>query len=174
MSEIKVKLGQELLGKTKFNGHWTVKQLHDELMKFQDQDAASETPKIASMERFYLKIYGWYDPAIIDNTTPKCSYCPDNPSFRRYQDYNELLNEKDRVLVLTSKYNDFKEYEIYCAYYADKQSDDSSIEIKSKDKKSDGYVKTHDDSTTVIELCGTKKTLLGRIKQRLFEKDLCM
>ena len=174
MSEIKVRVGQELIGKARFNGYWTVKQLYDELMRFQDLDAMSESPKIASMETFYLKIYGWYDPAIINTHTSKCSYCPDNPSYRRYHEYNELLNEKDKVLVLRSNYNDFREYEVYCAYYADRQTDGNSIGIKAADKESEGYVELHEDFTTVIELYGTKKTFWDHIKEKFLKKDLCM
>ena len=174
MNNVKVRIGQEPLGKIKFTGYWTVRQLYKELMKIQDSDAASESPKIASMQTFFLKIYGWYNPEIIDKNTPKCSYCPNNPSFSRYHDYNELLNEKDQVLVLKSKYNDFKEYEVYCAYYADKITDDDSTEIKCANKESEGYVKVHDDSSTVIELYGTKKGLWDKIKEKLFKQELCM
>jgi hypothetical protein len=75
---------------------------------------------------------------------------------------------------LKSKYNDFKEYEIYCAYYADKVTDDDSTEIKCANKESEGYVKVHDDSSTVIELYGTKKGVWDKIKEKLFKQELCM
>ena len=57
MNDVKVRVGQELLGFYVLKDEWTVKELYDALMHIQDVDAASEMPKINSMEKFYLKIY---------------------------------------------------------------------------------------------------------------------
>lgn len=159
MSEIKVKVGKELLGESLFIEEWTVGDLYGKLMEMQDKDAASEKPMIASMQKFYLKIYGWYNPELVKDHS-RCTYCPDNPSYRRYQDYNHLLNDKEQVLVLVSNYNDFREYDVYCSYYSDKRTN-------TKEVKKNGCM-------TVVELCGTKKTFLDKIKERLLSKELCM
>jgi hypothetical protein len=119
-------------------------------------NAASENNNIVNMEKFYLKIYGSYDPAITKGRS-KCSCCPDNPSYDRYQNYNELLDNKAPVLVLVSHYNDFREFEVFCAYY-----DDASIDNDNKNR----YGK--------IELWGTKKTFWDHIKARIFGKEMCL
>ena len=160
MNDVKVKVGKELLGFYVLKDEWTVKELYDALMHIQDTDAASEMPKINSMEKFYLKIYGWCNP---DITKPhsRCSCCPDNPSYRRFHDYNQLMNDKERVLVLESDYNDFREFEVCCAYYVNKLDETYLPPIKP-------------DTKTLIEVYGTRKTFWSKIKERLFSKELCM
>lgn len=169
MKDMKVRVGQELLRSATFVGNWNTKKLHETLLEMQDADAASDNPRIAKMGIFYLKIYGHYPDEIIDKDTPKCVYCPDNSAYSRYHDYNELRDEKEKVLVLKSEYNDFREYDICCAYYSDKKTLDRSIVMK------EGEVNVNeDDATTVIELYGTKKSFWDKVKEKLFHKEFCM
>ena len=156
MSSIKIKLGSELIGRHTFNKEWNVKELYDILMLLQDKDAASDDPSISKMKYFYLKLYGYYDPKIVKNQyVHKCVYCPDNPLYNRFQDYNELVDDKENVLVLKSQYNDFREYEICCAYYTDRENSKS-------------------DKKYTMELYGTKKSIFDKIKSKLFGKEMCL
>jgi hypothetical protein len=160
MREVKVRVGKELLGFAVLKDEWSVKELYEALMHIQDTDAASENPKINSMEKFYLKIYGWYNPEITKDHS-RCTCCPDNPEYRRFHDYNQLMNDKEQVLVLESNYNDFREFDIYCSYYVNKLDESYVPPVKP-------------DAKTLIEVYGTKKTFWDRIKEKLFAKELCM
>ena len=114
------------------------------------------------MDHFYLKIYGWYDKDIVKNIN-SCEFCPNNPSYRRYHDYNKLLNKKDNVLVLKSDFNDFCDYDVYCSYYSDKRTNSvSNVDVTNPSM----------NNITIVELYGTKKTIWNKIVGKVFNKDM--
>ena len=165
MSNLKVRVGQELLGTIEFPTYWTVEELYEELMKIQDQDAASENPRIAKMETFYLKIYGDCNKDIFKDYDA-CEYCPNNHIYKKYHEYNALLNKKDRVIILKSSYNDFRDFDIMCAYYTDQKTSPVMSTYSSKKELKLPH--------TLIELYGTKKTFWDKIKNKIFYGDLCV
>ena len=139
---MKMNIGKFFIGSFELNENWEVDELYENILKLKDKDAITPPeeggPKLKNYKYFYLKIFGPYNEKITNNFR-KCECCPNNPSYYRFMDYNELLNKKQKVLVIKSKYFDFREYEIYSSYYSDEKLldniNDSYIEIRA-DKKS--------------------------------------
>lgn len=139
-----INIGEKFLNKKCVNDEWNGKELYNILMEFQDADAASGNPKLPKMENFYLKIHGWCNEKILDEHNP-CKACPKNSEYSRYDNYNELIgyDNKETVVVLKSKYHDFREFKIFCAYYSTKEY--------------------KDEYKTMFELYGNPKTLWNKI-----------
>lgn len=111
------KIGDRLLLNFKMNPGWNKKDLYNTLI---DEIGSKVSPMDQKKYgKFFLKIRGYYDKAIIQNEQ-ECDACPYNYIYKAYNDYNVLRDEKEPVLVLSSKYVNFKEYDIYAAYFTDK------------------------------------------------------
>lgn len=119
-------LGEQLLCSFKLEKGWKKKDLYNKLM---EQMNLVENPESninadgtfkhkQSYDRYYLKIFGNYDESLLPKSL-KCLSCPYNDEYRKYDDYNELRDEKIKVIVLASSYADFRKYIIKCAYYTD-------------------------------------------------------
>lgn len=116
----KLKIGEVLLYSFRLDNDWTKKDLYNELIKkskvpLSDEDSTRNT----LYDKFFIKIYGNYDESILQNSY-KCYSCPYNDEYRKFDDYNELRDEQEKVLVLVSRYLDFRDYKIYCSYFSDK------------------------------------------------------
>lgn len=119
-------IGEEKILGFKLNENWTKADLHDNLIILINRIEIN--PK--NYTTFYLKLFGKYDKSIIDcideeENNVGCFCCPNNPKYEKYWQFNQLKNDKVPVLVLVSKYIDFKDYSIYAAYYTDKISNES-------------------------------------------------
>ena len=128
MNDAVKKLGDICLLELRLPTPWVKKNLWKTLM---DTKGAMENPfNTASYSRFFMKIRGEYDPAIIP-VEFHCKACPYNFTSRRYHDFNELREEKEAVLVLVSNTFDFREYDIMCSYFTDKleMKDAPNIEL---------------------------------------------
>lgn len=139
---MKLDTGKFCIGSFELQEGWTAKDLSEGILSLADEDAMRSEeeggPVLKNFKNFYLKIYGPYDHKIVSHVR-KCEYCPNNPEFYRFMDYNELIDEKQEVLVLKSNYFNFKEYKVVCSYYSDKKlmknMNDTYIELRA-DKKS--------------------------------------
>lgn len=122
------KIGDELLLSLKLADNWTKDKLHNLLM----DTIESMEINTKKYDVYYLKLFGKYDKRIInlneDEEIP-CECCPNNLKYEKFWEYNQFKDEKIPVLVLVSKYIDFREYSIYAAYYADKMEDGNNIEL---------------------------------------------
>lgn len=139
-----IQIGEKFINRKVVNEKWDGKDLYKVLMEFQDADAASENPMIKKMQCFYLKIHGYCNEKIIEHFDP-CKACPKRQGYERFNNYNELIgfDNKEVVIVLKSKYNDFRDYKIFCAYYSSKEY--------------------NDDYMTMFELYGNTKTFFDKI-----------
>lgn len=109
--------GKELRTFTELKEGWGRKDLYNALMQ-NIKDSISASINLQKYKYFYLKIYGDYDKNIVSDFSP-CACCPKNPEYYRYDSYNEILDNKISVLVLKSKYPDFRSYKVECSYYID-------------------------------------------------------
>lgn len=140
---MKLDTGKCCIGSFELQEGWTAKDLSEGILSLADEytfmsNEEDRESRLKNFKNFYLKIYGPYNYKIVSHIR-KCDHCPNNPEFYRFTDYNELINEKQEVLVLKSKYLNFKEYKVICSYYSDKKSmkgtNDTYIELRA-DKKS--------------------------------------
>ena len=126
-------IGEVCLLSFKLEGEWTKEQLSQKLMDEIAAYAGGSQELSKGMDKFYLKIKGYRDENIIPEEE-YCYACPRRSSYRKYDDYSQLRATKQPVLVLTSDYVDFKDYEIMCSYYTDVATSgddkyDNNIEI---------------------------------------------
>ena len=127
----KIKIGDILLYSFKLEDGWNKKDLYKKILEKNNQvlseDKSGKKIKnnfFRAYDKFFIKIYGHYDKSILQNLH-KCYSCPYNDEYRKFDDYNELRDEQETVLVLSSKYSDFRDYRIYCAYFSDKLEGES-------------------------------------------------
>jgi hypothetical protein len=98
---------------------WDKKKLSNALIDNIAAFAGGADELSKGMDKFYLKIRGYRDESIIPENM-HCTACPNNSSYRKYDDYNGLREEnKQPVLVLESDFVDFREYGIVGSYYTD-------------------------------------------------------
>lgn len=122
------KIGDELLLSLKIADNWTKDKLHSLLMDTLESMEINQK----KYDVYYLKLFGTYDKRIINLTDDEeisCEFCPMNPKYEKFWEYNQFRDEKIPVLVLMSKYIDFKEYGIFAAYYTDKVKDGNTMEL---------------------------------------------
>ena len=118
---------------------WTRGDLYSQL---KDNILRSDTPKglDTKYSKFYLKIIGSYDESLTEDCI-ECRRCPNNPNYAIYSDYNELEDDKDRVLVLESNKSLFNQYSVKASYYTnrmlarDASQNGKSLVVLSADKK---------------------------------------
>lgn len=100
-----------------FIGKWNGK----ELMKrnpFNNQECIASEPALADhYSKYYLEIHGWHDRDICK--TIDCHTCKSKGVSM--DKYNVLANDKEDVLLLTSDYPDFRDYQIMGTFYMDRE-----------------------------------------------------
>lgn len=136
------KIGEETLFKFHLNDNWTKEDLYDhlnmEIISRLDENGnyLDYHKSLSKLYRtFYILIYGDYDKSIVTDEDP-CLVCPNNHIYKKYHDYNQLLDQKEKVLVLKSHFHDFRSYDIHAAYYTNilskqkKEDSDYNIELR--------------------------------------------
>ena len=121
-----IRIGERSLLTFKLESGWTKTNLYSKLM---DEIASHLDSSHRKYGKYFLKIRGHYDKALLQNEV-MCDACPYNPAYRCYHDYNTLRDEKEQILVLSSKYIDFREYDIYASYFTDKLDIEDSDNIE--------------------------------------------
>lgn len=129
MSEFKT-IGDERIDYFELKGEWTKKELYNLLMErmntYENKD---------DYDLFYLKLFGKYDNSIIEEINDECKLCPNNERYLKYWDYNQLKNERINVLVLASRYIDFREYDVFASYYTDDDENrENNVELWGRKK----------------------------------------
>lgn len=72
-------------------------------------------------DMYYMRIYGYYDPRLCDDNRAYELSSMNNHITRELTKFNRLKNDTDRVLLLRSKYKDFRVYEAISVYTSDKR-----------------------------------------------------
>lgn len=78
---------------------------------------------------YYMRIYGYYDPRLCDDNRAYELSSMSNHVTRELTKFNRLKNDTDKVLLLRSKYKDFRTYEAISIYTSDKRITDNNSSL---------------------------------------------
>ena len=80
-------------------------------------------------DMYYMRIYGYYDPRLCDDNRAYELSSMSNHITRELTNFNRLKNDTDTVLLLRSKYKDFRSYEAISVYKSDKRITDDNVSL---------------------------------------------
>lgn len=103
----------DLLGTFKFEEEWKAKDLASMII------AGLREIDTSKYKRFYMKIYGYFDPRLCDDNRFFGLMGIDNKYRKMFQDFNfnmMIKQETDTVLIIESERKDFARYEAVCAF----------------------------------------------------------
>lgn len=116
----------DLLGSFKFEEEWKAKDLASMIIAgLKEMDTSKYT-------RFYMKIYGYFDPRLCDDNRFFSLKDIDNKYRKMFQqfDFNMMIKqETDDILLIVSDKKDFARYEAVCVFSENKKrkEDETSI-----------------------------------------------
>lgn len=116
----------EMLGAFKFDKKWEAKDLAAMII------AGLNEMDTSKYSRFYMKIYGYYDPRLCDDNRFFSLMNIDNKYRKMFQQFNFNMMIKDKtenVLVIVSDKKDFSRYEAACVFEENKKTDIENVSI---------------------------------------------
>lgn len=85
----------------------------------ENKDTSLSLDDFKNMKSYYIKIQGYYPESLV-NIFDRCDYCPhkkgNNNHFLLEKEINNEENKNHNILILKSKYWDFRSYEIEDCY----------------------------------------------------------
>lgn len=116
----------DLLGSFKFEEEWKAKDLASMIIAgLKEMDTSKYT-------RFYMKIYGYFDPRLCDDNRFFSLKDIDNKYRKMFQqfDFNMMIKqETDDILLIVSDKKDFARYEAVCVFSENKKRKEDEISI---------------------------------------------
>ena len=152
--------GKEFLFKDSMpEKYWSKKDLYSSIMSHTVTDKEGKTFNPERYSIFYITIIGYFPDTLVSEWH-SCESCPKNPKYMRYNRYNELMDIKIPVLVLKSKYRDFRNFDIAASFYSNPEYLESQYNFQ--------------DDTNFLEktyYCFTadKRGLFGRIFHSIYK-----
>ena len=116
----------DLLGSFKFEEEWKAKDLASMIIAgLKEMDTSKYT-------RFYMKIYGYFDPRLCDDNRFFSLKDIDNKYRKMFQqfDFNMMIKqETDDILLIVSDKKDFARYEAVCVFSENRKRKEDEISI---------------------------------------------
>lgn len=116
----------DLLGSFKFEEEWKAKDLASMIIAgLKEMDTSKYT-------RFYMKIYGYFDPRLCDDNRFFSLKDIDNKYRKMFQqfDFNMMIKqETDDILLIVSDKKDFARYEAVCVFSENKKRKEDELSI---------------------------------------------
>lgn len=119
-------IGDYLISSAKLEQEWDSKKLYEAV-----KNMCGDLTNKERYSKFYLKIYGELNPELLAGFE-KCDICPYNSDYAKYNDYNELKDDKIQVTVLSSKSCYFDKVSLVAVHFSDKRDDNHNVELWGK------------------------------------------